>query len=201
MARNKKNKSTNRRTKEIQTKSCCDCNQSIKIASKKCHHCGSYQNWYRFIGIYAVVAGFILTIISILAAQPIKDLIENKRADLKVSILKSDNTSMVFMLSNIGKRPAGLIQIDIESKNINGNLKTWFLESSINKSLIEPDKAYIIKGSNDGVIPLHIPHEIQAVMKDRQIIGKTCDLVVNYIQLNGQKEKLIYPFKCFDFDQ
>lgn len=196
---NKRNKTINRGAKEVQAKLCCECSQSIKIASKKCHHCGSYQNWYRFIGIYAVIAGFILTIISILAAQPIKDLIENKRADLKVSILKSDHTSMVFMLSNIGKRPAGLVQIDIESRNMSGNLKSWFLESDIDESLIEPDKAYIIKGSNDGVIPQHIPHEVQAAMKDQKIVGKTCDLVVNYIQLNGQKEKLIYPFRCLDF--
>jgi hypothetical protein len=121
---------------------CRECKQTINVGATKCHHCGAYQNWLRFLGTSALLAGFVLTWVSIWAAPPIKQMLEAKRADIKVSILDGDFSHMTFMISNTGNQPAGLAQIEIESKLKHGS-GSWYLYSDLDKKLIEPGKAYV----------------------------------------------------------
>lgn len=178
--------------------SCCrDCKQPINAGASKCHHCGAHQNWLRFLGTGALVAGFVLTWVSIWAASPVKEMLEAKRADIRISILEGDFSQMVFMISNTGTQPAGLAQIEIESKLEHGP-GFWYLYSELDKKLLEPGKAYIVKASNGSAVPAAIPHEIQAVLSQRGMLDKTktCNLVVQYVQMSGAKEYLYHPFPC-----
>lgn len=135
------------------------------------------------------MAGFVLTWVSIWAAPPIKEMLEAKRADIKVSILEGDFAHMVFMISNTGNQPAGLAQIEIESKLKHGS-GSWYLYSELDKKLLEPGKAYIVKASNGSAVPAAIPHEIQAALGQRGMLekAKTCNLVIQYVQISGTKE-------------
>jgi len=176
---------------------CRDCKQPIKIDATKCHHCGTYQNWFRFLGTSVLLAGFVLTWVSIWAAPPIKQMLEAKRADIKVSILEGDFSHMTFMISNTGNQPAGLAQIEIESKLKHGS-GSWYLYSELDKKLIEPGKAYVVKASNGSVVPAAVPHEVQAILAQRDLsaMEKKCNLIIQYVQMNGTKECLYYPFLC-----
>lgn len=176
---------------------CRYCKQLINASATKCHHCGAYQNWLRFLGTGALVAGFVLTWVSIWAAPPIKEMLETKQAEIKVSILEGDFSHMVFMISNAGTQPAGLAQNEIESTLKHGS-GSWYLYSELDKKLLEPGKAYIVKASNGSAVPAAIPHEIQAVLSEKGMLdkAKTCNLVVQYVQLSGRKEYLYHPFPC-----
>ncbi len=177
-------------------KECRDCIQPIKDKAIKCNHCGAYQNWLRFIGTGTLLAGFVLTWISIWAASPIKDAIEPKHADLKISILDSDYSHITFMISNVGNRSAGLVQIEIEAKGEFGPT-TWYLNSELDKQLLDPGKAYIVEASNNHAIPKAHSQEVQAYLSGKGIkFEKNCDLVLQYVQLNGNKEYLYYSFPC-----
>lgn len=176
---------------------CRECKNPINTGATKCHYCGAYQNWYRFLRSGALLAGFILTWASIWAAPPVKDMLEEKRAEIQVSILEGDFSNIVFMISNTGSQPAGLAQIEIESKIKSGS-GAWFLYSELDKKLLEPGKAYIVKASNGSAVPAAIPYEFQESLRQRGVLekSKTCNLVIQYVQMNGTKEYLYYPFPC-----
>ncbi len=175
-------------------KNCKDCKKEISVNAKKCCHCGSYQNWMRFFNQSLLVTGFILTWVSIWAASPIADLLDEKRADIRVSILEGDYSNIVFMMSNVGSRAAGLAQIEIESKS-----RTWYLHTKLDKKLIEPGKAYILKGHNEFGLPSFVSHEIRTYLSKRYSnlkFDNNCKLVIQYVQMNGVKEYMYYPFRC-----
>ena len=153
--------------------SCRECKQPLNQEAIKCHECGAYQNWRRFVSSSGLLAGFVLTWVSIWAAPPIKELLESKRADIKVSILKGDHSHVTFMVSNVGNRSAGLSQIEIESTPKNKSI-SWYLYSELDNKLIEPGKAYIVKASNGSVIPSAIPHELRRIMPEKA----NCNLVI-----------------------
>lgn len=138
-----------------------------------------------------------MTLLSISLTPPIKELIDGKRADIRVSILEGDPKEITFMISNIGNRPAGISGIEIESSLKSGSA-TWFLQSDLDKKVLEPGKAYIIKASNGSLIPEPIPHEVRAMLEKKKISldHHQCQLVITYIQLDGDKYYLPYNFPC-----
>jgi len=176
-------------------KDCCECKEEIRSDAKRCMHCGTAQNWLRYVTKSAVLSTSFLTLVSIWAAQPIKDAINPTRADINVSILDSDFGHMTFMLSNTGNRPAGLAQIEIESPG-GANYITSFLRSNLDHQLMEPGRAYVVSASNGTAIPEAVPPEILGSLR-RSIASKpNCRLVLQYVQMSGQKEYLYYPFVC-----
>lgn len=103
------------------------------------------------------------------------------------------------MLSNVGNQPAGLSQVEIKGKTKYGSA-SWYIKSDFDKKLIEPAKAYIIKASNEGFTPMpqHISHEFRSFYRSQlgEPLKEECDLVIQYVQLNGVKEYLYHPFPC-----
>ena len=180
---------------------CKDCKQELAKNASKCHHCGAYQNFLRrYLGLGTLWSGFVLTWLSIWIAPPIKDLFEKEETKIRVSILESDFSTITFMVANVGNIPAGLSQIQIESK-LNDSSISWYLQSDMDQKLIEPNKPLIIKASNGSVIPEAIPHEAQlALMMAKGSLEKRCNLVIEYIQLNGTKVYAQYPFACIPVD-
>lgn len=175
---------------------CRECKEPINIGATRCHHCSAHQSWLRFLGNGAMTAGALaLTLVSIWAAQPIKDFFDPQKADINVSILEGNALHTIFMVSNTGSRPAGLVQIGIESK-LKGGTGTWYLSSELDKKLIEPGKAYVLKASNGSVIPTPVSHEVLAVLSGKVAIKENCALVLQYVEMNGTKIYKHFPFVC-----
>lgn len=178
---------------------CRECKEPINDGATKCPHCTAQQNWFRLFGNGAVLAGLALALVSIWTAKPIVEFFDAKKADINVSILDGDNLHMIFMVSNTGSRPAGLLQIEIQSKT-KGGTGSWYLRSDLDKKLIEPGKAYVLNASNGSVIPSPISHEIRSVLHDKNISAESCDLVLQYVQMNGTKVYQYFPFPCYPVD-
>ena len=102
----------------------------------------------------------------------------------------------IFMVSNTGSRPAGLQRVEIKAETKAG-AGIWYLHSELDKKLLEPGKAYILNASNGSVIPAPIPHEINAMLYGRNISAETCDLVLEYVQMNGTKTFHQTQFPCY----
>jgi hypothetical protein len=179
-------------------KICRDCKKEIPIDAKKCFQCGAYQNWMRYFNQSLLIAGFLLTWLSIWAAPPIVKMLDSQRADINVSILEGDHTQITFMIANSGSQPAGLSQIEIESKTTSDLYSSWYLKTKLDKSLLEPGKAYIVEANNGSTVPAAVSHEIQSAMSHMHDIemDKNCRLVVQYVQMSGTKEYLYHPFSC-----
>jgi len=176
---------------------CCECKQPINDGATRCHHCTAHQSWHlRILNNGTLIVGLALALLSILAAQPVVNFFDSKTAEINVSILEGDFMHTTFMVSNTGSRPAGLQQIEIQAKTKSGS-GTWLLHSDLDKKLIEPGKAYVLNASNGSVIPSPIPHEINAVLYGKNISAKSCDLVLQYVQMNGTKVFHPFQFPCY----
>jgi hypothetical protein len=137
----------------------------------------------------------VLTLVSIWAAQPTRDFFDSKKADINVSILEGNVLHTIFMISNTGSRPAGLVQIEIESK-LKGGSGSWYLSSELDKKLIEPGKAYVLRASNGSAIPEPVSHETLAILSGKVAIKENCALVLQYVEMNGTKVYKHFPFAC-----
>lgn len=178
---------------------CRECKQPINMGAKRCHHCTAHQNWFRFLNNGSLIVGLVLALLSIMAAQPVVSFLDSKKAEINVSILEGDYLHTVFMVSNTGSRPAGLQKVSIEAKT-NGGSGSWYLHSELDKKLLEPGKAYILNASNGSLIPAPIPHEINAILYGESITPKTCYLVLEFVQMNGEKVFQRTSFPCYSVD-
>jgi hypothetical protein len=175
---------------------CCECKEQINQAATRCHHCTAQQGWLRFMVKGPVVATFVLTMVSIMSAQPIAELIQKKTAEINVSILEGDFLHTTFMVSNTGNRPAGLTQVEITTEGKYGGA-SWYLITDLDNKLIEPGKAYVLKGANGSAIPEPLSHEHLAAMTKAGVKPEEkCDLVLQYVQMNGTKYYQHLPFAC-----
>jgi hypothetical protein len=179
---------------------CLYCKSDLESGAIKCAQCGSFQNWRKYGSFLVIAAGFVLTWLSIWTAPPIKALFDQK-AEMRISILEGSFTQVTFMLSNVGNSPAALSNINISAVLGSGVKPTWYLSSDLDNTILKPNQAHIIKASNDAVIPSFVPHEIQVAYYEKYgLIDKSCDLILEYVQLNGTKEYLSYPFACNTVD-
>ena len=71
---------------------CRDCRNPIHHGAKKCHHCGSYQNWIRHLNTFALFTGFFLTLLSIWTIPFINGVFQFEFA-YKIKYTKSRNES------------------------------------------------------------------------------------------------------------
>ncbi|AMG07163.2 hypothetical protein J8A20_06925 [Vibrio parahaemolyticus] len=177
---------------------CIECKSELKAGAKKCAQCGAVQNWRRYVSPVVITAGFILTWLSIWTAPPIKELFVEYKAEMKISILEGDHTQLTFMLSNVGNSPAALSRINIYNVEQSGISTTAYLQSKLDNQLLNPNEAHVVTASNRSAIPSAIPHEIIAAYTERYgVIEKNCHLILEYVQLNGTKEHLYFPFACY----
>lgn len=189
-------------------KECSECKGKINEEANKCYQCGSFQNWKKHIGPLTIATGLLLTWLSIvftwlsiLNVPSIKEIFSTPKAELRLSIFDSDYEHVSFMVSNVGNSPAAYFETKISVGLELGSSKTFYLKSDLDKKLIEPNHAYVVHASNGGVIPHMIPHEIQYMYNKRYgKIEENCHLILEYIQLNGIKEYLYYPFSCMSIE-
>ncbi|MGU9830528.1 hypothetical protein [Pseudomonas sp. LF242] len=176
-------------------KLCCACREEINNKATRCKHCSAAQGWRRFIGSPLMLAGFALTLVSIWAAEPVKRLLDPQKAVIQISMTGGDHLHANFMISNNGSRPATLEKIQIRSKTKFG-YSTWYLHSDMDEKLLETGKTYIINASNGSLIPGVIEHERKQILRSNFGFVDNCELLVNYIETNGTKVILSYPFMC-----
>jgi len=175
-------------------KECTFCRKELNENARKCQYCGEFQNWKRHLHNVNITFAIIIAILTLLTAKPLVEFFKEKRADIKVSILSGSHSNIEFLIANIGNRPAAVTQIEIRSKDPNKKLSiTYYLANHLGNTLLEPGQATVLTGKNGGIIPGFIPHEIRIGAMN----NKDCNLVVDYVQLNGNKESLHYPFSCF----
>ncbi|WP_146042235.1 hypothetical protein [Chromobacterium sinusclupearum] len=180
-------------------KRCTSCKELIHYQATKCAHCGEYQTTRKIItsGL-PILAGFILTSLSIITALPIKNLIEKQQPIIQIAILNSNSHDMTFMVTNVGNQPAGVASVEIDANFTNGDYSTHYLQVGIDKGLIEPNKAYIIKAENGSPIPWTMPPDIiqNLPVKIKQSLGNACKLSINYVRVDGRAESASLPFSC-----
>ena len=92
---------------------CFACMERLAPGATKCSHCGSFQNWRRYLGLSSVVLSLLVALISVstVGISVFKDVIIPKRAELNILILKQEGElTFQLLVRNAGNAP-GLISI------------------------------------------------------------------------------------------
>lgn len=174
---------------------CCDCKNPIHSGAKKCHHCGSYQNWIRHLNTFALFTGFSLTLLSIWTIPFISGAFQSKQAEIATSIIAGESNKLEFMIANTGNQPAAITSIEIDSKMSFG-IGTWYLENQLAGSLLEPGQAKVLNASNGSPIPSPLSAQVENILGSKDELKKNCTLVIQYVELNGSNKTFNYPFAC-----
>ncbi|MCM7883829.1 hypothetical protein [Enterobacter sichuanensis] len=178
---------------------CRDCRNPIHHGAKKCHHCGSYQNWIRHLNTFALFTGFFLTLLSIWTIPFINGVFQSKQAEIVTSIISGESNKLHFMIANNGNQPAAITSIEIDSKMSFG-IGTWYLDNQLDGTLLEPGQAKVLNASNGAPIPSPLPYEIQTILNSKDDVPKNCTLIIQYVELNGSNKSFTYPFMCSPFE-
>lgn len=175
---------------------CCECKETIKLNATKCFHCSSVQGWRRLLRAPLIFFGFALTIVSIWAADPIKQILDPKTANIRPSIISGDYRQIKIMLTNLGTRSATVISLEISARTKQGHIGTWYLITDLDGKLLEPKKSFIVTASNGEKIPSFVERFRSNSLKKLYNYPDNCILLVNYLEVNGQETSASYPFMC-----
>lgn len=177
---------------------CRYCKSTLAEETIKCPNCSTFQGWRHYVYNINVALAVLVALITILSAKPVVELLEEKRAEIKVSILDGSFSEIQFLLANIGNRPAAIVQVELQTKKESAALSsTYYLSNKLKEKLLAPGKAVVITGENGEAIPGFIPHELRIGAWN----NRDCELVIVYVQLNGVKEYYHYPFSCHLLDK
>jgi len=179
---------------------CCECKEEIRDDAIRCRHCSSIQGWRRILRAPWLTCTLMLTIVSILAAEPVKNFLDPKKADIQPAITDGDFYRTNITLTNKGTRAATLVSIKIEGRSKDGLSTTWYLRSNLDGQILEAGKSYVTTASNGDLIPGFVNRMRSAPLKQIHGFSENCRLLIDYTDINGQEFILPYPFMCDPVD-
>jgi hypothetical protein len=91
---------------------CRVCFEPLHKGAVKCIHCGSFQNWQRFLNIGSGILSLLVALIAVLtvAVPIIKSSLTTKRPDVHFTLIKYEPKTMHIICSNLGNRSGILKQ-------------------------------------------------------------------------------------------
>lgn len=103
-----------------ENKRCRICGEDIKLAARKCVHCGSWQDWRGSIGMSATILSLLVALVSVTTAllPAMTDFLRTDDSSFRFSFQRSSKQGFAILVSNIGRRPGsvGSALIDLSSK-------------------------------------------------------------------------------------
>lgn len=107
-------------------KHCRICDELISLHAKKCIHCGSYQNWRRFLAVSSAIAfGLSLFATSVAVWPVVREAWRRPDSDIRVVSVPRIQSGHVFLLvTNYGKKP-GTLDIVTLNLPIEGPNRIW----------------------------------------------------------------------------
>lgn len=181
-------------------KQCCECKENINLEASRCRHCTAIQGWRRLVRAPIIIAGLVLTIVSIVASEPIKKFFDQKNASIQAVVTDGDFYKTNITLTNEGTRAATLQNIKIEGMTNQGHLASYYLTSDLDGKLIEPGKSYVTTATSNHLVPRFIERMRSMPLKEMYGFKENCRLLIDYIDVNGEEIIRPYPFMCDPLD-
>lgn len=181
-------------------KQCCACKLEIRADATRCSHCSSIQGWRRVFTTPVLICSSIITILSVGALEPIKNILTPPRADIRPAIVGGDFHSIRFTLTNLGARAATLVNVEISGKTKKGLSGTWFVTTPLDGKVLESGKSYEAQASNGSLIPGVVDSYRATAIRGILGYSDNCQLVLTYAEVDGQQVRTSYPYMCDAID-
>jgi hypothetical protein len=91
------------------TVECSVCREPIKIGSKKCVHCDSFQDWRRNLGLSSSVLALLVALVSVvsIAAPMLKETFATRNSKVMLVFQGTTDDHVYLIASNRGTKPGG----------------------------------------------------------------------------------------------
>jgi hypothetical protein len=169
---------------------CRDCMSDLNDGAKRCHKCGSFQNWQGRIQSGQIIFSFVLLLLTLTTLGPVKRLLLGNKAELHSSIVTADSERIWVVVSNNGNGTAILESIFVNvNKKGNG---AWD-----NVLSFRDFKSRTLKPGQIEVISIPHNHQIPQIVEPGVTSGnKDCFLGVNYYEVAGLHAESGDTFRC-----
>jgi hypothetical protein len=172
---------------------CKECKAELNEGATRCSSCGSHQDWRSHVQSVELLFGLVLAILTLLAAQPIKNFLLGTSPSIRSAVLKANEERVWFVLSNSGNGDAVIENIRINAnKHGKGAWDTVLEIDNLEERLLKPGEVRIVSVLHKHKIPqLLIPGEVSNGNKD------DCSLSVAYYELNDYHVMTGNRFRCY----
>jgi len=174
---------------------CRVCKEPIRTGAQRCTHCGTFQNWRRYLTFSATVLSLLVALVSVLTVgiPIVMNALIQKHAHVDVSLLeRPQRHEFMLAVSNSGEAPVML-------------RRAWMIGVQEGKDWQYPlnpvdkdDWPIILQENNYKVLhlrvtPLRYRPDVEATEKKHG-----CKLEFLLYHLDGRKDVL--PFSCGKFN-
>ena len=213
---------------EINSSSPCRvCREQIKNDANKCIHCGSFQDWRRYVNFSNTVLALLVALASVMSwgIPTIKEAFKEDKSEIVFGLQNVSNEGIIMLVSNIGTKAGGLsdasLDIDFNIEEIRDDNKFEVTPSSKTKLRLYASSmgdvvdslsevvSYSLRVSSSGeeltiASPYLKPGEVgQYIYKFSDSIGRwgmaltTGDDIKNYVSHKSTENHEEQEFKAF----
>jgi len=127
---------------------CVACMEPIAAGAKKCVHCGSYQNWRRFLNVGTGMLSLMVALISVLTvATPVfKSALTAQKPEMHYSFLRYQARTMEVICSNLGQRPGILkrVTLSVLRDGSESDVAPIELNWNVSDPIVRPQESKIV---------------------------------------------------------
>lgn len=124
------------------------CLEPIASGARKCIHCGSYQNWRRFLNVGTGMLSLMVALVSVLTvAVPVfKSALTVQQPEMHYSFLRYRSRTMEVICSNLGQRPGILkrVTLNVLEEGRESELFPVDLTWEVSDPIVRPQESKIV---------------------------------------------------------
>jgi predicted nucleic acid-binding Zn ribbon protein len=174
---------------------CRVCKEPIRPGAQRCVHCGTFQNWRRYLTFSATVLSLLVALVSVLTVgiPVVINAVTQKRAHVEVSLLERHHWSnFMLVVSNSGEAPVLLREVQMLGVDKG---KDWVYP--LKHTAQGRGWPIVLEKNSYELLELRV---VMRVRPDNEATEKKygCKLQFLLYHLDGRKEVL--PFSCGKFN-
>lgn len=175
---------------------CPVCLEKINVGATKCIHCGSFQDFRRYMNISSSFLALIVALISVSSffIPLMIETFEDKDSDIGISLQFIRHDGIFLVASNSGTRTGnvGLGKFFIEGENKEGFLLTVADRTSGNSFIHGNESKFVILYKHAKEV-----RKIDFLPKD--INSRKCTVKIEIINFSGEKKYIDKSRQCEEF--
>ena len=127
------------------------CKEEIKDDAKVCIHCGSLQNWKRYLNFSSLILSLVIAAFTVFGfTYPyLKEKLQPLKTQLSATIMGTSKEYLYLFVSNTGNRAGSIKDVFFTdfavSKKLNRRSHDFFAQSLKEFKVIQPGQSQIIK--------------------------------------------------------
>jgi hypothetical protein len=181
------------------SKACTTCGEKIAASARKCIHCGTWQDWRRYLVFSNTVLALLVALVSVAAvAGPVfRDMLVTKDSRLIGSFQGVTDNEAVFVIFNSGNRPGttGEVSVLIASLFPDGGIDSPVLTKHLSPASNYREEAFFVEPGQSKVIK-YTSSEPQATFADIETGRLQCGISINLTNFLGRRSEPCFVSDC-----